>query len=72
MNCLVQVEKQIYVRLIFAHAASYQNPQGAQNENDPNNTTVGTLLFFLCHVILCAFSNFLIGYNADFCGEFGF
>jgi len=30
--------------LYFEHAASYQNPQGAQNEHDPNNTTVGISL----------------------------
>ncbi|KAK7290204.1 hypothetical protein RIF29_04453 [Crotalaria pallida] len=25
---------------VFEHAASYQNSQEAQNENDPNNTTI--------------------------------
>jgi len=31
----------LFILFYFENAASYQNPQGgAQNENDPNNTTV--------------------------------
>ncbi|KAH7545761.1 hypothetical protein FEM48_Zijuj01G0128000 [Ziziphus jujuba var. spinosa] len=29
-----------FFELSFAYAASYQNTQGAQNESDPNNTTI--------------------------------
>jgi len=28
-------------------AASYQSTQGTDSENDPNNTTVGTLFYFI-------------------------
>jgi len=30
----------------FLFAASYQNSQGTQSENDPDNTTVGILVQF--------------------------
>jgi len=28
-------------------AAPYQSTQGTDSENDPNNTTVGTLFYFI-------------------------
>lgn len=34
---------------LFSYAASYQNPQ-PQNDGDPNNTTVGTLFFFIVEI----------------------
>ena len=46
----------LFIPSLFSCAASYQNPQ-PQNDSDPNNTTVGTLFFFIVeitfpHVIL--------------------
>lgn len=33
----------VYDHIYMYVAASYQNSQGNQGENDPNNTTVGSL-----------------------------
>lgn len=48
---LVHVDRRCHFSLIFSNAASYQNPPGTQNENDPNNTTVGTPIIFNSNII---------------------
>lgn len=39
----------LFISSLFSYAASYQNPQ-PQNDGDPNNTTVGTLFFFIVEI----------------------
>lgn len=60
-----------FIWFYFQNAASYQNPQGvAQNENDPNNTTVRTsLLHRNCSPLNLFVTGFL--FIADFCWQFG-
>lgn len=51
LDFLVRVDRRCHFSLIFSNAASYQNPPGTQNENDPNNTTVGTPVIFNSNII---------------------
>lgn len=64
-----------FISLLFhvyiLYAASYQNSQGTQNENDPNNTTVGTWLVSCMEISFAQHVCDLKTFTADICGQFG-
>lgn len=55
----------LFFEFIFNMSASYQNSQGGQNENDPNNTTVGTT--YISKFAIYIFWNVLLTWNDFSC-----
>jgi hypothetical protein len=59
------------VHIYLLLAATYQNTQGNQGENDPNNTTVGSLFYFWYHFFPAMWYWCLTLLSADICWGFG-